>query len=98
MITASHNPKHDNGLKIIERDGSVLNLDWESIAEEIVNAPCIKEKLLELDSPDRRAELGLKQSIFAPSDDALVCMGIDTRESGPRLQEAAMKGFYIMGV
>jgi len=55
MITASHNPKNDNGLKIIERDGSVLNMDWESISEEIVNAPCIKEKLLELDSPERRA-------------------------------------------
>jgi phosphoacetylglucosamine mutase len=33
MITASHNPKQDNGLKIIERDGAMLNMAWEKLVE-----------------------------------------------------------------
>jgi phosphoacetylglucosamine mutase len=38
MITASHNPKEDNGVKIIERDGSMLVAEWESVAEEFANS------------------------------------------------------------
>lgn len=37
MITASHNPKQDNGLKIIERNGSMLDPNWEKFVEEMVN-------------------------------------------------------------
>lgn len=37
MITASHNPEQDNGLKIIESDGSMLNQEWEELADEIAN-------------------------------------------------------------
>ena len=33
MVTASHNPKQDNGLKIIENDGSMLEPSWEKLAE-----------------------------------------------------------------
>jgi phosphoacetylglucosamine mutase len=39
MVTASHNPKQDNGLKIFDRDGSMLEASWEKLAEDIVNAP-----------------------------------------------------------
>jgi phosphoacetylglucosamine mutase len=38
MITASHNGPEDNGVKIVERDGSMLNKDWEEWAEFIVNS------------------------------------------------------------
>lgn len=37
MITASHNPEQDNGLKIIEPDGSMLDQQWEDLADEIAN-------------------------------------------------------------
>lgn len=33
MITASHNPKDDNGIKIIEDNGDVLPVSWEPLAE-----------------------------------------------------------------
>jgi phosphomannomutase len=39
MITASHNEWMDNGVKIIERNGNMLEKDWESVAEMIVNSP-----------------------------------------------------------
>uniref|UniRef100_A0A146LS24 Putative phosphoacetylglucosamine mutase 1 n=1 Tax=Lygus hesperus TaxID=30085 RepID=A0A146LS24_LYGHE len=29
MITASHNPECDNGVKIIEPDGGMLDMEWE---------------------------------------------------------------------
>jgi phosphoacetylglucosamine mutase len=45
MITASHNPKQDNGVKIIERDGSMLEPKWEKLAEDLVNAPDLSEYL-----------------------------------------------------
>jgi len=45
MITASHNQHEDNGVKIVERDGSMLNVDWEPIAETIVNSKNIAETI-----------------------------------------------------
>lgn len=39
MVTASHNPKQDNGLKIFDRDGSMLEASWEKLAEDLVNTP-----------------------------------------------------------
>lgn len=38
MITASHNPKDDNGVKIIEHNGDILPMSWEPISEDIVNS------------------------------------------------------------
>ena len=29
MVTASHNPAEDNGIKMIEPDGRMLDPDWE---------------------------------------------------------------------
>ena len=37
MITASHNPPQDNGIKIIDCDGGMLTPTWEPLAEEIAN-------------------------------------------------------------
>ncbi|CAE7569972.1 uap1l1, partial [Symbiodinium microadriaticum] len=35
MITASHNPEKDNGIKIVDTDGGMLAQEWEPLAEEI---------------------------------------------------------------
>lgn len=43
MITASHNDWCDNGVKIIEHDGSMLVTHWEKLAEHFVNTPNIME-------------------------------------------------------
>ena len=37
MVTASHNPECDNGVKIVDADGGMMVQSWESYAEELVN-------------------------------------------------------------
>uniref|UniRef100_A0A7S1TBD3 Phosphoacetylglucosamine mutase n=1 Tax=Compsopogon caeruleus TaxID=31354 RepID=A0A7S1TBD3_9RHOD len=37
MITASHNPVEENGVKLVEPDGSMLVAEWEAIANRLVN-------------------------------------------------------------
>lgn len=37
MVTASHNPKEDNGVKIVDPDGGMLTQTWEQTAESLVN-------------------------------------------------------------
>lgn len=37
MVTASHNPIHDNGLKIVDSNGEMLPISWEKFTEEVAN-------------------------------------------------------------
>ena len=37
MITASHNPEEDNGVKLIDPDGEMLETLWESYASLLAN-------------------------------------------------------------
>lgn len=37
IITASHNPADDNGIKLCEDDGSPLDQKWENILEKVVD-------------------------------------------------------------
>lgn len=39
MITASHNPQDDNGVKLIDPQGEMLDSSWEGLATELANAP-----------------------------------------------------------
>ena len=48
MVTASHNPKQDNGLKIFEKDGSMLEPAWEKLAEGLVNSEDLESFLIDL--------------------------------------------------
>ncbi|KAE9413066.1 hypothetical protein Angca_002854, partial [Angiostrongylus cantonensis] len=88
MITASHNPAIDNGVKIVDPMGEMLTADWEKYASELVNAT---DELL----PTAIRALEVK---VAPSGNALVICAMDSRESGPHLMEAAREGSALMGV
>jgi len=37
MITASHNPEEDNGVKLIDPDGEMLESSWEVHATDLAN-------------------------------------------------------------
>ena len=41
MITASHNPEEDNGVKLVDPMGEMLKESWEKYASQIANARSI---------------------------------------------------------
>ena len=38
VVTASHNPAQDNGVKIVDPHGGMLDRSWEEAAEQLANA------------------------------------------------------------
>lgn len=48
MITASHNPSEDNGIKLIDPHGDMLEEHWEQYATELVNSNDLKSTLISL--------------------------------------------------
>ncbi|PKS10651.1 hypothetical protein jhhlp_002406 [Lomentospora prolificans] len=81
MITASHNPAADNGVKIVDPMGEMLEQDWEAYATQLVNAPS-DEKLV---SEYKKLAEQLRVNLDAP---AKVVYGRDTRPSGHSLVAA----------
>ncbi|AEO53921.1 N-acetylglucosamine-phosphate mutase-like protein [Thermothelomyces thermophilus ATCC 42464] len=85
MITASHNPAADNGVKIVDPLGDMLEQDWERYATALVNAPS-DEQLVQVYN---RLATDLKIDLKSP---AKVIYGRDTRPSGHKLVTALADG------
>jgi phosphoacetylglucosamine mutase len=66
MVTASHNQKEDNGVKIMDADGSMLDQAWEPLAEELANTKDLKAFLIELDEGAKKNKYGFMETIFMP--------------------------------
>ncbi|KAL2020701.1 hypothetical protein VTK56DRAFT_8001 [Thermocarpiscus australiensis] len=81
MITASHNPAVDNGVKVVDPMGDMLEQEWERYATALVNAPSDAE----LVNVYNKLATELKIDLKAP---AKVIYGRDTRPSGFRLVSA----------
>ncbi|KAK3694034.1 N-acetylglucosamine-phosphate mutase-like protein [Podospora appendiculata] len=81
MITASHNPAVDNGVKIVDPMGEMLEQDWERLATALVNCPT-HEDLVEVYN---KLVAELKIDLTIP---AKVIYGRDTRPSGHTLVTA----------
>ncbi|KAK1286839.1 Phosphoacetylglucosamine mutase [Acorus calamus] len=87
MITASHNPVSDNGVKIADPSGGMMTQDWEPFADSLALAPD-PEHLVEL-----IVQFAKKENIpFGGTQSAEILLGRDTRPSGEVLLEAAKKG------
>ncbi|KAE8797333.1 phosphoacetylglucosamine mutase [Hordeum vulgare] len=87
VITASHNPVGDNGVKIVDADGGMMSQAWEPFSDALANAP----------TPDALLQLVLQ---FAKDEgitlggghSAQVLLARDTRPTGEYLLDVATKG------
>ena len=86
VITASHNPKVDNGLKLVNPEGEMLDWDFEELLDRYINTEDL-ESAVENMRKDIRALFKEKE----PSTEGLVFIARDTRESGPVLYDLITK-------
>ncbi|XP_016062832.1 PREDICTED: phosphoacetylglucosamine mutase isoform X2 [Miniopterus natalensis] len=89
MVTASHNPEEDNGVKLVDPLGEMLAPSWEEHATCLANAEeqDVQSVLLDI---SKKAEVDLQQ-------DAFVVIGRDTRPSSEKLSQSVVDGVTVLG-
>ncbi|KNC82100.1 phosphoacetylglucosamine mutase [Sphaeroforma arctica JP610] len=92
MVTASHNPVCDNGVKIVDPYGDMMEEKWESYATTLANAPN-GELAATLQDIAKALDLNLEDI-----SKAKVIYGYDTRPSCPELVASLVDGFNAIGV
>lgn len=88
MITASHNPVQDNGIKLIECNGEMLSLEWEPLVEGFCNIHDKNQILNELDVIIESHKIDLVRT----NSDARILIGMDTRPSSEALASLVKQG------
>lgn len=84
MITASHNPEPDNGVKLIDPKGEMLEARWEEIATKLVN---VSDKELEATVAGIVKDLNIDIAT-----NSRVFVGMDNRYHSPQLLKAVTDG------
>eukprot|EP01137_Pigoraptor_chileana_P000992 Opistho-2@37989 len=89
MITASHNPEEDNGVKIVDPMGEMLEASWEAHATRLANAPddAVGRVLREI-AMETKTDLEIQPHVV---------FARDTRPSGLLLVHALVKGLEALG-
>ena len=88
MITASHNLEPDNGIKLVDPAGEMLEASWETIATILANVQ-------DNDLISMLTHISTKENIDL-SAPAMVITGRDTRKSSPVLLNAALAGIRAL--
>ncbi|RUS20213.1 hypothetical protein BC937DRAFT_86171 [Endogone sp. FLAS-F59071] len=78
MITASHNPEEDNGVKLVDPRGEMLEQSWEAYATSLANAPDDSALIEALEKIVAQNKIDITKP-------AKVVYARDTRPSGPKL-------------
>uniref|UniRef100_A0A8C0BD30 Phosphoacetylglucosamine mutase n=1 Tax=Buteo japonicus TaxID=224669 RepID=A0A8C0BD30_9AVES len=89
MVTASHNPEEDNGVKLVDPLGEMLHPSWEEYATQLANA---EEQELQKIITDICQKAAVNQH-----KDALVFIGRDTRPSSEKLSQSVIDGISVLG-
>lgn len=87
MVTASHNPVQDNGVKLIDSNGEMLELEWEPIVEKFCNLNNKNDILLELEKLVDRFHIDTSNK-----KKSRVLIGRDTRPSSEPLVALIRQG------
>ncbi|KAI0274838.1 phosphoacetylglucosamine mutase [Gloeopeniophorella convolvens] len=90
MVTASHNPEDDNGVKLVDPRGEMLESSWEAHASTLANASTTADLVEAIEAIVRSAKIDL-------SKPARVVFGRDTRPSGPALVSSLQDGLKAIG-
>lgn len=90
MITASHNQEADNGAKIADTHGGMLQRSWEGFAESLINAEDTDAVLSCINDI-------IDQCGISTVGKCKVIIGCDTRPSSGSLKECAIQGIKAMG-
>lgn len=90
MVTASHNPETDNGIKMVDSLGQMLSSEWEPLCTAVANAETATDLVAELRRIVERFNLDVTES-------ANVVYAWDTRPSSPALVEAIRAGLAALG-
>ncbi|NXW02091.1 AGM1 mutase, partial [Fregetta grallaria] len=89
MVTASHNPEEDNGVKLVDPLGEMLHPSWEEYATQLANAEDQElQKVI--------TEICQKAAVNQHKD-ASVVIGRDTRPSSEKLSQSVIDGISVLG-
>lgn len=88
MITASHNPEPDNGVKLVDPMGEMLEQSWEKLATDLVNVS-------DLELQAEIEKIIASQSIDISSA-STVYVGMDNRYHSPVLLKAVQDGVVAL--
>lgn len=88
MITASHNPEPDNGVKLVDPAGEMLEPSWEKLATRLAN----------VSDNDLEAEVAkiIKDENIVIGNSSKVFVGMDTRYHSPHLLKAVVDGVVAL--
>ncbi|NXL27235.1 AGM1 mutase, partial [Glaucidium brasilianum] len=89
MVTASHNPEEDNGVKLVDPLGEMLHPSWEEYATQLANA---EEGELQTVITEICQKAGVNHH-----KDASVFIGRDTRPSSEKLSQSVIDGISVLG-
>lgn len=89
MVTASHNAEPDNGIKMVDPDGGMLDASWEQYAADLANTPAEEVPAL-MDKIIAAENINIDRfgSVF---------IGKDTRPTSEHLSELAREGALLIG-
>lgn len=89
MVTASHNPEEDNGVKLVDPLGEMLTSAWEEYATCLANAE-------EQEIQSILTEICQKEAVKLHQY-ASVFIGRDTRPSSEKLSQSVIDGVSALG-